>query len=139
MNDWVEEKKNSEDIVGPCPCLRISHADSICINGQEVRDVNYIDIGDAEATRSFAGNEGLCLSLLYLNPRNELCCVSTGEPIVIRGRKIDLQIFKQALRRVAIWGLEQATSDRADVCNDCIYKVISNRFEEEIEQQQPKE
>jgi hypothetical protein len=107
----------------PCPCLKRENRETICINGNEVRDIFYIDFDFTSHFGDFNDpDDTLCLNMVYADNDGLIRCKTSKKRIQVRMYHIPIQHYLDALQSVKDVHDEDLT--QLPLCNECLYKII---------------
>ncbi|MGQ4871610.1 MAG: hypothetical protein ACP6IT_07220, partial [Candidatus Thorarchaeota archaeon] len=117
-------------LVRGCPCLKVFGNETLCVNNDEVLEVNVIEIDpsifsfhtDKESIeKERAEEDNVCYAAIYINyPDNRVYCISQGWVLRIHGRDVPASDLEDALQFLSTKDL----SASAEVCSECLYKFL---------------
>jgi hypothetical protein len=114
----------------PCPCLKHENAqETLCISGEEVKDVQFVDLGFIP-TCMFTDKtpkNSLCLNAVYSDEDGFIRCGTSKKRIKIRNYQISTEDYLDALTRLK--ELYNGDSIKVNSCPECLYKTIVSQFE----------
>ena len=114
----------------PCPCLKHEDAqETLCISGEEVKDVQFVDLGFIP-TCMFTDKtpkNALCLNSVYSDENGFIRCGTSKKLIKIRNNHISTEDYLDALTRVK--ELYNGDSIKVNSCPECLYKTIVSQLE----------
>ncbi|MFX1466970.1 MAG: hypothetical protein ACFFA5_10905 [Promethearchaeota archaeon] len=108
----------------PCPCLKRENRETICINGDEVHDIFYIDLGSVLRFRDLNNDsdDTLCLNMIYVDNDGFIRCKTSKKRIKLRTYHISIQHYLDALQNVK--DVHDEDLIQLPSCNECLYKII---------------
>jgi hypothetical protein len=113
----------------PCPCLkRENGGEMLCINGEEVNDIQFVDLGFIP-TYMFTDkmpNDSLCLNAVYSDDDGFIRCGTSKRLIKIRNHQIYLENYLDALKKVK--ELYNGNLVKVNSCPECLYNTIVSKF-----------
>ena len=136
----MREEANKGDICKPqcympCPCLKHeSDQETLCINGEEVKDVQFVDLGFIP-TCMFTDkvpDNSLCLNIVYSDENGFIRCGTSKRRIKVRNNHISTEDYLNALTQVK--ELYNGNSIKINSCPECLYKIIVSQLELQEEQ-----
>ena len=112
----------------PCPCLKIEYGhestqESLCISGEEVKDVQFVDLGFIP-TCMFTDKtpkNALCLNSVYSDENGFIRCGTSKKLIKVRNCLISIKDYLEAIENVK--ELYQGDLVTECVCPECLYKT----------------
>ena len=127
-------KKTPRDDVSkphmPCPCLKLENSrEALCINGEEVHDINFVDLGfipTCMLTDKIPDNS-LCLNIVYSDDEGFIRCGTSKRLIKVRNYHINIEDYLDALRSVKEFNNGDLV--KVNSCPECLYKTIVSKFE----------
>lgn len=113
----------------PCPCLKLENGrEALCINGEEVHDINFVDLGFIP-TRMLTDkipDNSLCLNTVYSDDEDLIRCGTSKRLIKIRNYHINMENYLDALKSVK--ELYNGDLVKVNSCPECLYKTIVSKF-----------
>ena len=98
------------------------------INGEEVQDINFIDLGFIP-TRMLSDeipDNSLCLNTVYSDDAGFMRCGTSKRLIKIRNYHINMEDYLDALKSVK--ELYNGDLVKVNSCPECLYKTIISKF-----------
>jgi hypothetical protein len=134
----MKEETKQEKLCGPsrppcympCPCLKHEDSqESLCINGEEVNNVQFVDLGfiPTYMLNDKNPNNELCLNTIYSDENGFIRCGTNKRLIKVRNYQISTEDYLDALTRVK--ELYNGDSYKINSCPECLYKAIVSQFE----------
>ncbi|MHA1770289.1 MAG: hypothetical protein ACTSYL_02040 [Candidatus Thorarchaeota archaeon] len=124
------DSPSSIKLVRGCPCFKVFDGETLCVNNDEVLEVDHIEIdptifsfnrskADMEKERAEEGN--ICYSSIYVNfEDNRVYCISQGWKLRIHGRDVPAQDLLDALQFLSTKDMTAS----AEICSECLYKFL---------------
>ncbi|MDF1539832.1 MAG: hypothetical protein P1Q69_13110 [Candidatus Thorarchaeota archaeon] len=125
-----EVDQGSIQVVRGCPCYKVFGKEKLCVNNDEVLEVEVIEIDPSlfafntnkdamEKERASEGN--ICYASIFVNhPDNKVYCISQGWVLRIHGKDVPGNDLEDALQFLSTKDL----TDSAEICSECLYKFI---------------
>jgi len=113
----------------PCPCLKLENGrEALCINGEEVHDIQFVDLGfiPNNMLTDRIPNNSLCLNTVYSDDESFIRCGTSKKLIKIRNYQIHTENYLDALESVK--ELYNGDLVKVNACPDCLYKTIVSTF-----------
>ncbi len=125
-----EVSQGSIRVVRGCPCYKVFGNERLCVNDDEVLEVEVIEIDpslfafntDKESmVKEQAQENNICYAAIYVNnPDNRVYCISQGWFLRIHGKDVPGNDLEDALQFLSTKDL----TDSAEICSECLYKFI---------------
>ncbi len=125
-----DDSESSIKLVRGCPCFKVFDGETLCVNNDEVLEVDTIEIDptifslnksreDMEKER--ADEDNVCYASIYVNfEDNRVYCISQGWKLRIHGRDVPAQDLLDALQFLSTKDMTAS----AEICSECLYKFL---------------
>ncbi len=117
-------------LVRGCPCFKTFGDETLCVNNDEILEVDVIEIDPAiftfhktreDIAREMVGDGVTCYAAIYVNyPDNSVYCISQGWKLRIHGRDVPGTDLEDALQFLSTKDLHAT----AEICSECLYKFL---------------
>lgn len=127
----ANDPTHENSIIRGCPCFKECNGEQICVNGDEIIDIEFIPIQPellmegslGEGLRHGNNAHGICFQLLWIDEEtNKLVCISQGKDVIIKSKLVMPNDLKDAV--------DILTGGRGDnhavMCNECLYGVLDS-------------
>ncbi len=125
-----DKGERSIRLVRGCPCFKVFGDETLCINNDEILEVDVIEVDpaifafnlDKESMEKERAEEGnICYASIYINyPDNRVYCISQGWHLRIHGRDVPAQDLEDAMQFLSTKDMTAS----AEVCSECLYKFL---------------
>jgi hypothetical protein len=124
-------RQGSIRLVRGCPCYKVFGDEKLCVNDDDVLEVEMLEIDPAlfafhqdreGMLQEKADEDNSCYCSIYVNyPDNKVYCISQGWILRIHGKDVPGNDLEDAMQFLSTKDLNDSS---AEICSECLYKFI---------------